>query len=93
MIFFTCAVLLSHRGLSLNGSLTIAPTLTQPLTLTGEQFSSGAIAWLPPTLKLTLTLTQTATLPGGQFSGYQFKQNYCILLLNDRLQHNKKTEN
>ena len=53
MIFLTCAVLLSHRGLSLNGSRKIAPeencpltpklTLTQPLTLTGGQFSSGAI--------------------------------------------------
>ena len=39
--------------------------LNQTLTLTGEQFSLGAIFWLPPTLKLTLTLTQTPTLTGG----------------------------
>ena len=41
-------------------------TLTQTLTLTRVQFSSGAIIWLPPpTLKLTLTLTKTQTLTGG----------------------------
>ena len=43
-------------------------TLTKILTLTRGQFSSGAIVWLPPTLKLTLTLTKTPTLTGGQFS-------------------------
>ena len=65
------------------GSRTTAPeenypptpklTLTQTLILTLEggrraQFSSGAIVWLPPILKLTLTLTQTPVLTGGQFS-------------------------
>ena len=60
------------------GSKTIAPprkiapipklNLTQTLTLTRGQFSSGAIVYLPPTLKLTLTLTQTPTLTGGIFS-------------------------
>ena len=29
-------------------------TLSQTLTLTGGQFSLGAIVWLPPTLKLTI---------------------------------------
>ena len=43
-------------------------TLTQTLTVTMVLFSSGAIFWLPPTLKLTLTLTQTSILTGGQFS-------------------------
>ena len=43
------------------------PTLTQ--TQTGCQFSSGAIVWLPPTLKLTLTSTQTLILTEGN-AGY-----------------------
>ena len=57
MVFFTCIVLLSRRGLSLNSYRKVAPeescsfptlklTLTQPLTLTGGQFSSGTIVWL-----------------------------------------------
>lgn len=63
----------------LNGSRTIAPgenllptqklTLTSTLTLTKGRLSSGAIVWLPQTLKLTLTLTETPPLTGGgQFS-------------------------
>ena len=37
-------------------------TLTQlPTLIAGDQFSSGAIAWLPPTLKIKLTLTVTLT--------------------------------
>ena len=78
------------------GSRTIAPkencrppsppttrlTLSQTLTLTKGQFSSGAIAWLPPTLKRTLTLIQTPTLIGGQFfsgeklPGYPFLHSF-----------------
>ena len=61
------------------GSRTIGPrencpptpklTLTQTLSLTRQQFSSGAIAWLPPqTLKLILTLAKTPTLTQGHFS-------------------------
>ena len=45
-------------------------TLSQTLTLTGEQCFSSAIVWLPPplppTVKLTLTLTQTTTLARGR---------------------------
>ena len=41
--------------------------LTHTLTLNRGQFSSGAIVWLAPTLKLTLTLTETPTLTRGQF--------------------------
>ena len=44
-------------------------TLSQNLTLTGGQFSSGAVVCLPPTLKLTLTLIQIPILTGGQLSG------------------------
>ena len=47
---------------------TLKLTLTQTLTLTSGHFSSRAIVWFPPTLKLTLTLTQTPTLTGvGNF--------------------------
>ena len=42
--------------------------LSQTLTVTGPQFSSGTIVWLPLTLKLTLTLTQTPTLTRGKLS-------------------------
>ena len=55
-------------------------TLTQTLTVTMVLFSSGAIFWLPPTLKLTLTLTQTSILTGGaiflgeQLYGYHLAQ-------------------
>ena len=41
-------------------------TLTQlPTLIAGDQFSSGAIAWLPPTLKIKLTLTVTLTPTRG----------------------------
>ena len=59
----------------LNGSRTIAPeenllptqklNLTSTLTLTKGRLSSGAIVWLPQTLKLTLALTETPPLTGG----------------------------
>ena len=93
MIFLTCAVLLSHRGLSLNGSRKIAPekncpltpklTLIQLLTLTGGQFSLGAIVCLPPNPKTNPNLEPNPNPSlgaifiegGGQLSGYQFKQN------------------
>ena len=32
-----------------------------------RQISSGAMVWLPPTLKLTIFLTQTPTLTGSNF--------------------------
>ena len=59
------------RTIAVCGWGKIAPNrktnLTQTPTLTGGQVSSGAIALLPPTLKLTLTLTQTPNLTGGNF--------------------------
>ena len=50
-------------------------TLIQTLTLTGGQFSSGAMVWLPPTLtKLKLDLNPNPNLGAiffeGRLSGY-----------------------
>ena len=71
IILFKYAVLLSHRGLSLNGSRTIASkencpstpklTLTQPLTLTGDNFPQGHLSGCPPTLKVTPNLDPNPT--------------------------------
>ena len=77
----SCSVNLSYFYFFIHGfqnSRTIAPeencpppnpklTLNLTPTLTGGQFSSGAIVWLPPTLKLILTLAQTPTLTRGDF--------------------------
>ena len=51
-------------------------TLTQPLTLTGGQFSSGALVWLHPNPKINSNLdpnpnpNRGAIFLGGQLSGY-----------------------
>ena len=68
--FIFCAIWSPFDGSCPRGKLPPIPklTLTQPLTLTRSQFFSGAIVWLPPTLKRTLTLTGTPTLHGVQFS-------------------------
>ena len=60
-----------------NGSRAIAPRKIAPnpksnpypnLNLTRGQFSSGAIAWLPPNPKTNLNLDQNANPNRGQFS-------------------------
>ena len=78
------------------GKLPPTPKLTpsQTLTLTGGQLFSGAIVWLPPTLKLTLTLTQTPTLTRGQYVlwSYDHLAIYLIVILDNLLNQNKRKE-
>ena len=56
-------------------------TLSQTLTLTGGQFFSRAIVWLPPNPKTNPDLepnpnpNQGAIFLGGQLSGYLFVRN------------------
>ena len=63
----------------------IPKTLTQPLTLTGGQFSSGAIVWLPPNRKINPNLdpnpnpNRGAIFFGRQLSRYH---RYYAFLLN-----------
>ena len=66
---------MSHRGLGLNGSRTIAPdencpfpnpklTISQPLTLAGEQLCSGALVWLSPNPKTNPNIEPNPNLIG-----------------------------
>ena len=74
------------------GSMTIAPdescpptaklNLNQTLTLTREQFSLGAIFWLPPNPKTNPDLDPNPTLTGGQFSSGGQLSGYHFLLRN-----------
>ena len=65
------------------GSRTFAPeeNCPQPLTLTGGQFSSGTIVWLPPNPKTSPNFDSNpnpnrgAIFIGGQLSGYQISQS------------------
>ena len=71
---------LAYKFFSALGRLPPSPKLTlrQTLALTGGQFSSGAIVWLPPNPKTNPDLDpkpipkRRAIFLGGQLSGYYF---------------------
>ena len=99
--------MLSHRELGLNDSRTIAPdencpfpnpklTLSQPLTLAGEQLCSGALVWLSLNPKANPNIDpnpnpigEGAIFLGGEGGGrivripVYTKLLYCFLLITD----------
>ena len=69
----------------------IPKTLTQPLTLTGGQFSSGAIVWLPPNRKINPNLdpnpnpNRGAIFLGVQLSGYRAICSEIVLISENKI--------
>ena len=79
------------------GQLPQSKNCPPPPYTPGGQFFLGAIAWLPPTLKLTLTLSQTPILITGGGVGGNIPDTslnkisvFCLLIAD---YDNKKPEN
>ena len=107
--------MLSHRELGLNDSRTIAPdencpfpnpklTLSQPLTLAGEQLCSGALVWLSlnPKANPNIDPNPNPIGEGAIFLGGEGGENCqdtslhkitVLFFINNRLRYNKKTDN